>query len=75
MFLALTQFLKMQIQVVNMTPNHPSEFSLAMTAIAVGFGGLMKVLVEAEPVLASLSYLVAIVAGFVTMYYKFKKKG
>jgi DMSO reductase anchor subunit len=55
--------------------NHgPSEFSLAMTAIAVGFGGLMKVLVEAEPILASLSYLVAIIAGLVTMYYKFKKK-
>lgn len=65
----------MQIPAFNMTPNHPSEFSLALTALAVGFGGLMKVLVAAEPVLASLSYLVAMIAGVVTIYYKFKRKG
>lgn len=58
-----------------MQPHSPSEFSLAMTAIAVGLGGLMKVLVEAEPILASLSYLVAMIAGIVTVYYKFKRKG
>jgi DMSO reductase anchor subunit len=58
-----------------MQTNHASEFSLAMTAIAVGVGGLMKVLVAAEPVLASLSYLVAMIAGIVTIYYKFKRKG
>lgn len=58
-----------------MQPSHPSEFSLAMTAIAVGFGGLIKILVQAEPLLASLSYIVAMVAGIVTIYYKFKRKG
>lgn len=59
----------------HMQPSHPSEFSLAVTAIAVGWGGLMKLLIEAEPILASLSYLIAMIAGLVTIYYKFKRKG
>jgi len=52
-----------------------SDLSLALTAIALGFGKLMELLVEAEPALAALSYIVAIVAGLVTIYYKFKRKG
>lgn len=56
--------------------NHTtSEFGLATTAIALGFGKLMELLVEAEPALAALSYIVAIVAGIITIYYKFKRKG
>lgn len=56
--------------------NHgTSEFSLATTAIALGFGKIMEVLVEAEPVLAAVSYIVAIVAGLITIYYKLKRKG
>jgi hypothetical protein len=52
-----------------------SEFSLGVTAIAVGFGGLIKLLITAEPLLASLSYLIAIIAGLLTIYYKLKRKG
>lgn len=58
-----------------MQTHSTSEFTLATTTIALGMGNLMKVLVEAEPVLASLSYLVAMVAGVITIYYKFKRKG
>lgn len=56
--------------------NHiSSEFGAATTAIAVGFGGLMKLLISAEPVLAALSYVVAVLVGIVTIYYKIKRKG
>lgn len=34
----------------------------------------MEVLTQAEPFLASLSYIVAIAAGLITIYYKFKRK-
>lgn len=55
--------------------NHgTSEFSLAMTAIALGFGKIMEWLVTAEPVLAAISYIVAIVAGLITIYYKIKRR-
>lgn len=56
------------------TTSH-AEVSMASAVIALGLGKLMEVLVAAEPVLASLSYIVAIIAGIVTIYYKFKKKG
>lgn len=56
-------------------PPHTSELALATTLIALGAEKLMELLIKAEPVLASLSYVVAIVAGLITIYYKFKKKG
>lgn len=52
-----------------------SELTLATTAIAIGFGKIMEVLVAAEPLLADLSYIVAMLAGLVTIYYKIKRKG
>jgi hypothetical protein len=56
--------------------NHgTSELSLAFTAIAIGFGKIVELLIKAEPVLASLSYIVAMIAGLVTVYYKLKRKG
>jgi hypothetical protein len=55
--------------------NHTSEFTLATTAIALGFGKIMELLVVAEPVLAALSYIVAIIAGLITIYYKLKRRG
>lgn len=55
--------------------NHvTTEMSSATALIALGFGKLMELLVNAEPVLASISYIVAIVAGLVTVYSKFKGK-
>lgn len=51
-----------------------SEFTLATTSIAIGTGHLMNVWVAAEPILADISYLVAIVAGAMTMYSKLKRK-
>jgi len=55
--------------------NHTStEISLASTAIALGFGKLMEFIVQAEPVLAAISYLVAAIAGIITIYYKIKNK-
>lgn len=51
-----------------------SEFSLAVTSIALGFGKVMELLINAEPILSSLSYIVAIAAGLVTLYYKLKRK-
>lgn len=51
-----------------------SEVGMATALIALGFEKLMEILVKAEPVLASVSYIVAIVAGLITIYYKFKKK-
>lgn len=55
--------------------NHgTSEFALASTTIALGFGKLMELFVIAEPILAAISYLVAIIAGLVTVYYKIKRK-
>lgn len=56
-------------------PPHASELALATTLIVLGFERLMELLVKAEPLLASLSYIVAIAAGLITIYYKFKKKG
>lgn len=47
---------------------------MAFTAIALGVGSMVKVLIQAEPLLASLSYIVAIAAGGVTLFYKFKNK-
>lgn len=53
--------------------NHTStEYTLATTSIAIGFGKLMELLVQAEPALASISYVVAIVAGVITIYYKLR---
>lgn len=51
-----------------------SEVSLAVTAIAAGFGKLMEFLVHAESVLGALSYIVAIAAGSVTLYFKLKNR-
>lgn len=56
--------------------NHvTSEIGLALTTIALGFGKIVELLVKNENVLASLSYIVAIVAGVLTIYYKIKRKG
>lgn len=52
-----------------------SELTLATTAIALGFGKIMELLVEAEPALAAMSYIIAMIAGLVTIYYKVKRKG
>ena len=52
-----------------------SELTWATTAIALGFGRIVELLVKAEPALAAISYIVAIIAGVVTVYYKFKRKG
>jgi len=55
--------------------NHStSELSLATATIALGFGKLMEILINAEPLLAALSYIVAIIAGLVTIYSKIKNK-
>jgi hypothetical protein len=55
--------------------DHPSsELSLATTAVALGFGKLMEVLVKAAPELAAISYIVAISAGLITIYFKIKNK-
>lgn len=54
--------------------NHTSEAGLATLALAIGVGKFMELLVKAEPMLASLSYIVAMVAGIVTIYYKIKRK-
>lgn len=51
-----------------------SEVGMATALIALGFEKLMEILVRAEPILASVSYIVAIVAGLVTIYFKLKKK-
>ena len=52
-----------------------SELSMAVTAIALGFGKIMELLTMAEPTLAAISYIVAVVAGIVTIYYKIKNRG
>jgi hypothetical protein len=54
--------------------NHTSEFSLATLTVAMGVGKFMELLVKAEPMLASLSYIIAMVAGITTIYYKIKRK-
>lgn len=59
----------------NVHPEGTSETSLAITAISLAFGKLVEFLVQAEHVLAAASYVVAIVAGVVTIYYKIKRKG
>ena len=57
-------------------PTHsPGELSLAITSLSMGIGKLMDMLTTSEPALAALSYLVAIVAGVVTIYYKIKSHG
>lgn len=63
---------------MNMSTVHPagtSETSLAITAIGLAFGKLVEFLVQAEHALAAASYVVAIAAGLVTVYYKIKRKG
>lgn len=65
----------MQSLPANNMVSHPgSETALAVTSISLGIGKLMEFLTVAEPVLASLSYLVAMVAGAITIYFKFKRK-
>jgi len=56
-------------------PSSHGETGLAVTAIMLAFGKLVEWLVQAEHALAAASYVVAIVAGIVTVYYKIKKKG
>lgn len=56
-------------------PSNPSETTMAVTAIGVCFGKIVELLVQAEHALAAMSYVVAIVAGLVTVYYKIKRKG
>ena len=58
-----------------MQTHSTSEISLAMISLSIGVGKIMELLVKAEPILASLSYIVAIIAGLITIYYKFKRKG
>jgi hypothetical protein len=56
--------------------NHATaEVASATTLIALGFAKFMEVLIKAEPLLASISYIVAIIAGLMTIYFKCKKKG
>lgn len=56
--------------------NHSSsgEFSVALTLIGLGFARLVDWLVSNESVLASISYIVAIIAGLLTIYFKLKRK-
>jgi hypothetical protein len=47
-----------------------------MTAVSVGaLVGVGKFLHDIEPVLADLSYLLAVVTALVTIYYKIRNKG
>ena len=56
----------------NPPPNH--EVASAWMLIALGLGKFMELLIKSQPLLASLSYLVAIVVGLTTIYFKFKHK-
>lgn len=47
-----------------------------ITAVSVGaLVGAGKLLSEVEPILASLSYIAAIVVALVTVFYKIKNRG
>jgi hypothetical protein len=62
-------------QLANIQNHAMGEIALAGTCIAMGVSKIFELFVKAEPALASLSYIVAIVAGSITIYYKIKKKG
>ena len=56
---------------------HPSntDVTLATMGIGLAFGKVLEELVNVTPALAAMSYLVAIVAGVITIYFKFKNRG
>ena len=58
-----------------MTSEHQSETGVAGVVGLLGFGHFAHVLAEAEPWLASISYIAAIIVAGVTLYYKFKNRG
>lgn len=55
--------------------SHQTDITLASIPVALGFAKLMEILIKAQPFLADASYIVAIVAGIITIYFKFKNKG
>ena len=54
---------------------HHTDITLASIPVAIGLAKLMEILIKAQPILADISYIVAVVAGLVTIYFKFKNKG
>lgn len=55
--------------------SHQTDVTLASVPIAIAFAKLMEYLIKAQPLLSDISYLVAAIAGIVTIYYKIKNKG
>jgi hypothetical protein len=58
-----------------MTTNQHTETGVAGMVGLLGLGHFAHTLADAEPWLASLSYIAAIVVAAVTIYYKFKTRG
>lgn len=54
---------------------HQTDITLASVPIAIGFAKLIEYLTQAQPILAGASYIVAILAGIITIYYKIRNKG
>jgi len=54
---------------------HQTDIAMASIPVAIGFAKLMEILIKAQPLLADASYIVAVIAGLVTIYSKFKNKG
>lgn len=51
-----------------------ADVPLATMGIGIAVAKILEELVQATPVLSALSYVVAIVAGLITIYLKLKKK-
>jgi hypothetical protein len=54
-----------------MNEHNPSSLPAVGVGALAGAGGLLTHL---EPILASLSYIAAIVVAFVTLYFKFRDR-
>jgi hypothetical protein len=58
-----------------MQPHFHGDVALASVPVFLGLAKLAEFLLKNQPILASLSYIVAIIAGVVTIYFKFRNKG
>jgi hypothetical protein len=58
-----------------MSNAHHSEMGAAGVLGFLGFGHFAKTLADAEPWLASLSYIAALIVACVTIFYKVRNRG
>ena len=58
-----------------MTTEHHTETGVASVIGFLGLGHFANTLAAAEPWLASLSYIAALVVAVVTIYYKIRNRG